>query len=101
MAALDHPWTLLAIGVVVGIGVGIHLSSREGIDPSVSCPNGTRAHTTIDNTVRRQWCFMPEDGTRHGPYRSWYPNGRFSPTAQRWSVGAPCSARVHNGAPKG
>ena len=76
MAVLDHPWTLLAIGIVVGVGVGIHLSSREALDPSVSCPDGTRVHTTIDRTIRRQWCFIPEAGTRHGPYRSWYPNGR-------------------------
>jgi antitoxin component YwqK of YwqJK toxin-antitoxin module len=50
----------------------------------VTCPKGTVPNGEITPEVKEAWCEIMWHGktVQHGPYRSWWPNGKLGTTGQ-------------------
>ncbi len=50
-------------------------------ETALACPPATSVRNGRIDELTEQWC-ADADGTMHGPYRSWHPNGRLRSTVQ-------------------
>ena len=53
------------------------LEEPEPVEITTTCPTGTREASGTQNGGRSWWCELEGErgGLRHGPSRSWFPNG--------------------------
>jgi len=50
----------------------------------IGCPKGTTPNGESEPDVSEAWCEILKDGrtVQHGPYRSWWPNGKLGTEGQ-------------------
>ena len=72
------PLSIATLLILLALGVGS--ASAAGI----GCPKGTRPNGETLPEVHEAWCEVMHDGKTvlHGPYRTWWPNGKRSSSGQ-------------------
>ena len=75
---MRHIYLASVVAALVGLGPAYVLAG------DIVCPKGTLPNGEETPDVKEAWCETPWHGktVQHGPYRSWWPNGKLGTKGQ-------------------